>query len=193
MKKSFLLLLSITVLFQAYSQTAQWRGDSRDGKYEESGLLKKWSEDGPKLLWHYDALGPGHASATVTDDVVYTAGTNEENEMGFIVALDYKGKELWKKEYGKEWLEDWDGVRSTPAVCDDKIYMMSSYGKVVCMDATNNGEIIWEVDLFTKYGGVQIKWGVTENFGYPRKVGLLIITKLQGTLKVPCNCPTLRG
>jgi len=29
--------------------------------------------------------------------------------------------------------------------------------------------------------------------GYPRKVGLLIITKLQGTLKVPCNCPTLRG
>ena len=31
------------------------------------------------------------------------------------------------------------------------------------------------------------------DFGYPRKVGMLVVAKLQGTFKVPCNCPTLRG
>ncbi|MFT5749213.1 MAG: outer membrane protein assembly factor BamB, partial [Ancylomarina sp.] len=102
MRFLFLLVVSVMFVFQSHSQDiSQWRGVNRDGKYEASNLLKKWPEAGPKLLWSFDALGDGHASATVTDDVVYTGGV--DGDQGFIIAFDYAGKQLWKKNYAKEW------------------------------------------------------------------------------------------
>ena len=41
---------------------------------QETGLLKKWPDDGPKLLWHFDELGDGHTSAAVTGSGIYTSG-----------------------------------------------------------------------------------------------------------------------
>ena len=161
MKKTVLTLISIAILFQTYAQIAQWRGENRDGKYNETNLQKQWAEDGPKLLWHYDELGAGHASAAVTDEGIFIAGNTSEEE-GFVIALDLSGKEIWKTSYGKEWFVDWDGVRSSPLVYNDKVYMLSSYGKLVCMN-TKDGEIIWQVDLFSDYDGKNIQWGITEN------------------------------
>ena len=37
----------------------QWRGPNRDGKSEDKGLLKKWPQDGPELLWSKEELGAG--------------------------------------------------------------------------------------------------------------------------------------
>ena len=84
MMKYYLSLLSFILVFQVYSQEiAQWRGANRDGIYSETGLLKQWPSEGPKLLWHFDELGEGHASAAVTKDRVYTAGTSGNN--GFVI------------------------------------------------------------------------------------------------------------
>jgi outer membrane protein assembly factor BamB len=81
---------------------------------------------------------------------------------GFVFAFDTKGKLLWKKEYGAEWAESHNGVRSTPLVIKDKLYLVSSYGKLVCMN-TGKGEIIWSIDLMKDYGARNIQWGITEN------------------------------
>jgi len=162
--KKYVLLTVVAVVMQISVQAqevAQWRGENRDGKYDETNLLKEWPEEGPKLLWHYDELGPGHASAAVTKDVIYTAGTNDEGN-GFVIALTHSGEKIWQKEFGKEWMEDWDGTRSTPLIHNGKIYIMSSYGKLVCMNTTD-GSTIWKIDLFETFEGRNIKWGVTEN------------------------------
>jgi len=151
----------IVIDFDA-AQTAQWRGENRDGKYPDTGLLNKWSTEGPKLLWHYDLLGPGHASAAVTNNFVYTAGVNTVTEMGFIIAFDHSGKTVWKKVYAKEWVENWDGVRSTPIIDGEKLYILSSYGVVVCMNS-KNGDKIWSIDLMKDYNARNIEWGFTEN------------------------------
>ncbi|MBT4968115.1 MAG: PQQ-binding-like beta-propeller repeat protein, partial [Bacteroidetes bacterium] len=99
MFKTTFTLLAILLTIQLSAQSnAQWRGDNRDGIYNESGLLKQWPENGPELLWQYDLLGAGHASAAVTEEIVYTAGTNETD--GFIIAFDHSGKEIWKTVYG---------------------------------------------------------------------------------------------
>jgi len=162
MKRILIITAIIIFVIQLQSQeVAQWRGSERDGKYDETGLLKQWPESGPDLLWHYDELGDGHASAAVTSDMVYTAGTSVEGN-GFVIALNHSGEKIWKTEFGKEWLDNFDGVRSTPLIYDNKVYIMSSFGELVCMD-TENGNIIWEVILFTDYDGRNIKWGVTEN------------------------------
>ena len=162
MKKFIVIFGIIACMLQVQAQEiAQWRGDNRDGKYNETGLLKKWPEAGPKLLWHYDELGTGHASAAVTKDMVYTAGTTAEGN-GFIIALNHTGKQIWKKDYGKEWIQDWDGVRSTPMIYGDKIYLLSGYGKLICLNA-KTGANIWTVDVFKNYDGRNIRWGITEN------------------------------
>lgn len=164
MKKIMVIFIILTFIIQIQSsaqEIAQWRGDNRDGKYNETDLLDKWPDESPVLLWHFDELGPGHASAAVTNNMVYTAGTNEEGN-GYVIALSHSGEKIWKTEFGKEWMDNWDGVRSTPLIYIGKVYIMSSYGELVCMDA-ENGNLIWEVDLFKDYDGRNIKWGVTEN------------------------------
>lgn len=153
-----LILFAITPVFA--QEKAQWRGENRDGIYNETGLLKKWPESGPKLLWHYDNLGVGHGSASVSKSTVYISGTSEGN--GFILALDHSGKKQWQTEYGKEWMESFEGVRSTPLLADNKIYLLSSYGLLVCMDA-EKGNILWKVDFLKDYGAQNIRWGITEN------------------------------
>ncbi|MBK8884279.1 MAG: PQQ-binding-like beta-propeller repeat protein [Bacteroidales bacterium] len=157
----FALLISIIFVSASAQDVAQWRGPNRDGIYTETGLLKKWPDGGPKLLWHFDELGDGHTSAAVTATGIYTSGM--VNGSGFVYAFDLSGKLLWKKEYGKEWAENWNGTRSTPLVIGDKLYVLSSYWKVVCMN-TSNGQTVWSADLQKDYGAKNNEWGIAENF-----------------------------
>ena len=161
MKSLFLLVLSFLFAFQSHAQEgSQWRGPNRDGKYPAKNLLKKWPESGPKLLWHYDDLGDGHASAAVTDTRIYTAGV--DGEQGFVIAFDYSGKQLWKTNYAKEWLENYDGVRGTPLLDDGMLYIMSGHGELVAISA-ENGEKVWSKNMLTEYGGRNLRFGMTEN------------------------------
>jgi len=158
--------LFITILISAIcigisaQDIAQWRGQNRNGIYNETGLLKKWPVNGPKLLWHFDELGDGHTSASVVASGIYTSGMIEGK--GYVFAFNHAGKLLWKKEYGAEWNESHNGVRSTPLVIKDKLYLVSPYGKIVCM-STGKGEILWSIDLMKDYGARNIQWGITEN------------------------------
>jgi outer membrane protein assembly factor BamB len=161
MKKLFLTLLISIFYFGTYAQEiAQWRGPNRDGIYNEKGLLKKWPDSGPKLLWHFDELGEGHTSAAVTGSGVYTTGMADGT--GFVFAFSKEGKLLWKKDYGKEWTENWNGTRSTPLVVDDKLYVLSSLWKLSCMNS-KNGETVWTLDLEKEFGARNNEWGISEN------------------------------
>ncbi len=163
MVKRALILFGLSLLMNNLmisQEIVQWRGPDRDGKYPATDLLKNWPDGGPELLWHVDDLGPGHASAVVLDDKIYTGGT--EGDTGYIFCFSPDGKLLWKVPYGPDWVESWPGTRSTPLYVKGKLYMETAFGKLFCMDA-NDGKMIWEIDLFTDYDGQNNKWGVTEN------------------------------
>jgi len=163
MKKSFSVLLFtlLSVTFLYAQETAQWRGNNRDGNYKETGLLKSWTAEGPKLLWHTETIGDGHASAAVVShNMIYTAGTISGK--GNIFAFSLDGKQLWSYEYGDEWIESWPGTRTTPLVDNGKLYLMSAFGKIVCLSA-DKGALLWSSDIMKDYDGRNIVWGVTEN------------------------------
>ena len=161
MKLIVLSVLISSICYASFSQeVVEWRGPNRDGIYNETGLLKKWPDAGPKLLWHYEGLGQGHTSAAVTSKAVFITGMLDGK--GNIYALDLSGKLLWKKEYGQEWSESHFGVRSTPLFVKDKLYFMSSFGQLFCLNASN-GSTVWSVDLMKEYGARNITWGMTEN------------------------------
>lgn len=161
MKKYTYLLITLLFALQIQAQDlVQWRGANRDGIYPDKGLLKQWPADGPKLLWHFDELGDGHSSAAVNGGVIYTSGM--VGDKGFVYAISIEGKLLWKTEYGVEWTENWNGVKSTPLYYNGKLYVISSFGKLVCLNA-KDGAILWSIDSFMKYDGINIKWGIAEN------------------------------
>ncbi len=139
----------------------QFRGPDRDGKAAAGpSLLKAWPEAGPRQLWAYEQLGTGFASVSIADGRVYTTGL--EGESGMLYAFDLAGKLLWKVSYGPDWSKSYKGTRTTPTVHKGKIYLMSAFGKAVCLDARTGGEI-WSVDTMATFGARNLTWGITES------------------------------
>src|SRR5437764_205770 len=50
---------------------AQWRGPERNGISKETGLLKEWPKEGPKLLWEAKEIGTGFSTPAVVGDRLY--------------------------------------------------------------------------------------------------------------------------
>jgi outer membrane protein assembly factor BamB len=139
----------------------QFRGPNRNGKSAETGLLKKWPEGGPELLWSVEEkLGIGFSSVTVVDGLIYTTGM--VNKRGILFAFDLDGNPVWEKDYGPEWTGSRKGTRTTPTFDNGRLYVINGYAKVVCLDA-KKGDIIWEVDGKEKFGSQEIKWGISES------------------------------
>ena len=126
----FILILPLTLKSQ---QNAQWRGPNRNGVYQESGLLKSWPEAGPVMLWSHEDLGKGFSSASVTNKIIYVTGRKDSIE--YLTALDLNGNRLWQIPYGLGVRKSYPGTRCTPTVEENKIYLISGRGEVVCVDA----------------------------------------------------------
>src|SRR5688500_4847708 len=97
MKRILLLVLPVTLLAADWPQ---WRGPKRDGISAETGLLKQWPADGPKLLWQVKDLGDGYSAPAVVGDRIYDISSQgADNE--FVQALSTRdGSKLWSTKIG---------------------------------------------------------------------------------------------
>lgn len=138
----------------------QFRGVRRDGRSLESGLLSRWPEGGPRMLWHVEGLGRGFSSVSVVDGVIYTTGMIDN--AGYLFAIKTNGELKWRKEYGPEWAGSYPGTRTTPTVDEDRLYIMSGQGRVACYNKAD-GELVWQIDTLEKFGGKNIQWGIAES------------------------------
>ncbi len=141
------------------SENSNWRGPKGDGIYPDKGLLKTWPENGPDVVWKFDQLGKGYSSPAFTSNGFFITGTTDS--IGSIFSFDLEGNLKWKKEYGIEWLVNFPGSRTTPTIVGDHGYLLSCVGVLYCFNS-ENGNNIWSVDLFEKYGARQINFGMTE-------------------------------
>ncbi len=144
----------------------QWRGPDHTGVSKETGLLKAWPKDGPKLLWTYKNAGAGHSSCAVVGATYYTLGTRDNDEV--VIALDVQaGKELWTSVIGPIYKAETDhghGPRSTPTVDGKHLYVLGSQGDLVCYDRTAKGKELWRKNLPKDFGGVMMTdWGYSES------------------------------
>jgi outer membrane protein assembly factor BamB len=77
----------------------QWRGPNRDGVSTETGLLREWPKEGPKVVWQVDSVGVGYSSLAVKDGRIFTQGDLDGVE--HIIALNVAdGKTLWAVQPG---------------------------------------------------------------------------------------------
>jgi outer membrane protein assembly factor BamB len=160
-KQSLLaVLFLVLVSCSGRKEFSQWRGPDRDGKYPQTGLLRQWPTDGPEMHWSYEGLGAGHGSVSIAEDKLFVLGMPDT--IGVIYSFDLQGNLLWQKEYGLEWYANYTGPRSTPSIMDGLLYFVSGQGVALCMD-TDAGEVLWSVDMFERFDGQKITWGIAES------------------------------
>ena len=162
MKNYFLLVvLAVLTPMMLKAQTnSQWRGDNRDGVYNETGLLKVWPEGGPQLLWSFEGLGSGYTSVAIANEKIYVTGMEDDNLNLFVFNLS--GQLLTKKTVGKEWNRQYPGTRNSVVVNDGKLYIGNSLGQLICLDERTLNQI-WMKDGLNDFDGRNIMFGVTEN------------------------------
>ena len=100
----------------------QWRGPDRNDVSTETGLLKTWPKEGPKLLWTFRDAGAGYSGPAVVGSTLYTMGADGKTE--FVYALDTKTlKKMWSAAVGPVFRDGHgNGPRATPTVDGDHVY-----------------------------------------------------------------------
>ena len=84
-----LLVAQVSYAFELNSNDwPQWRGPNRDGMSPQKGLVDKWPEDGPSILWQTKGLGKGYASVAVAAGKIFTLGNRDKEER--LTCLDDK-------------------------------------------------------------------------------------------------------
>jgi len=165
-----IILIGVLACTSAFGQPkAEWpcfHGPKRDNKSTETGLLKQWPEDGPKLLWTASGLGKGYSSVGIAGGLIYTAGTREKQT--YVIALDLDGREKWRKLNGPSWeatrrhAVGYAGSRGTPTWDEDRLYHVSERGHLTAFEAAT-GRQLWRVDLFKTYDAPVPKYGIAES------------------------------
>ena len=136
-----------------------WRGPNRDGKSPDTGLLKEWPADGPKLLWKATGIGKGFSSVAVSGQTIYTTG--DLGDQLVVFATDLDGKAVWKAPFGQAWTANSPGSRSTPTIDAGNLYLVSGGGVIGCLDAAT-GKPQWQHQM-AEFGGSVPGWGYSES------------------------------
>jgi outer membrane protein assembly factor BamB len=148
------------------SDWPQWRGPERNGISKETGLLKQWPAEGPKLLWQVNDIGDGYSTPAVVGKRIYLmSNIGMENE--FVQALSTQdGKVIWTTRVGNVGNPNqnppYPKARSTPTVDGNFIYALGSDGDLACLEA-GSGKIKWLKSIRKEFGGQPGEWAYAES------------------------------
>lgn len=160
MKRVMLVQILIFLVLTTQAQIYQFRGPNRDGKFPESGLLKEWPETGPELLLVHEGIGEGWSSVISNGKYIYATG--KIDSMDYLTCIDFEGNRKWQVAYGKAWDGSFPSTRSTPSIEEDRIYIISGIGELVCLN-TEIGDINWKINVDKEYQADWHIWGVAES------------------------------
>ncbi len=139
----------------------QFHGPNQDNKSPDTGLLDRWPQGGPELVWKADGLGYGYSSVSIADGCIFTTGNIGEKTV--VTALDAAdGHVLWQKPNGPAWTKQFAGTRSTPTIDGDRVYDETPLGELVCLEAAT-GKRVWGMNILDAFEGENIFWGLSES------------------------------
>lgn len=158
-RRHTLLIVSAWALALSAS-AADWpfyRGLKRDGQSPETGFVKSWGDDGPRIAWRAD-VGIGGSTVVVAEGRAFTMGNKDDTDI--VSCLDAEtGKVIWTHEYPCEFEKRMfeGGTAGTPTVDQDRVYTASYDGQVFCL-AADTGKVIWKRHLIEDFGGKLSRW-----------------------------------
>jgi len=207
MKRS-VWMLAATLLLSCGSVQAedwpQWLGSERNSVWTETGLIQKFPEEGPPVLWRKE-IGLGYAGPAVAGSKVYlfdyqldsgdlAPSASARNRLigeERILCLDAEtGKQIWEYKYDCSYFVSYpSGPRCTPTVHDGLVYALGAEGNLTCLNA-ENGKKQWSRALKQEFGMEEAPfWGFS---GHPLVDGDLLycIVGGEGSTAVAFNRKT---
>ncbi|MCF7708575.1 MAG: PQQ-like beta-propeller repeat protein [Verrucomicrobia bacterium] len=147
----------------------QYRGPDHNGISKEDIKLE-WPASGPEVLWKVP-VNKGFSTFTIADAKAYTLELRDINGAATEVCVARNaesGEIIWTTPVGNAKYDGGgdtgargnrggDGPRSTPSIVDGKVYVLSAYLKLFCINAAS-GDIVWRKDLVEEFGGKVIGW-----------------------------------
>ncbi len=112
----------------------------------ETGLLDKWPEDGPPVLWKM-RIGSGYAAPSIMGNRLILFHRQGDEDAIECYTADTK-EWLWRQPYPTDFVDPYgysNGPRCSPLVTKDRVYAFSSNGLLVCLDL-ETGDEIWKRD-----------------------------------------------
>lgn len=152
----------LTTNFLYASDWPQYLGPDRNAVSSETGLLRSWPADGPKVLWTVP-LGVGFGGPAVSEGKVYVYDrvVDKTNVLRCIDLMT--GEEEWTFSYDAPGSFDHNGSRSVPAIDGDKIYVCDPFGNLHCVDR-NSHQAVWHKNIWTDFGGGDLpRWAISQN------------------------------
>lgn len=150
----------------------QWMGPQRDNVWRETGILQKFPEGGPRILWRTPIAG-GYAGPAVAGGRVFITDyvTADNVKVDNFQRQEFTGNErvhcleestgkiLWTHEYPVKYTVSYPaGPRCTPNVEDNRVYTLGAEGHLFCFEIST-GKVLWSKDLKAEYGTKAALWG----------------------------------
>ena len=145
-----LFLLRSTALFLAcmvMARAADWPeflGPNRDGTSPETGLLDRFPEGGPRIVWQRD-IGTGYGAPSVRDGVLVLHHRIGGEEI--VEAMDAAtGAAKWTAKYPTRYEDPFgfnNGPRNSPLLTADRCFTFGAEGTLACFDV-KTGKRIWQ-------------------------------------------------
>jgi len=144
-----LVLLAVAAQLHAASDGGDWprflgpRGDNTSG---ETGLIERWSTNGPPVLWE-KTVGFGYSAPSVRGDflvVHHRVGDEEIVEAMNPVTGDTK----WQRKDLSRFTDPYgynNGPRCTPLLTSNRCYTFGAEGKLTCLNLAD-GKLVWQRD-----------------------------------------------
>jgi outer membrane protein assembly factor BamB len=164
----------------AADEWPQWRGPGRDGVWNETGVVAKFSTPQLKPRWRAK-IGSGYSGPTVADGRVYvTDRLFEPKQIERVHCFDWKtGEPIWKHVYvcayrgvGYE-----AGPRASVTIDEGRAYALGAMGHFHCFDAAD-GTVLWQKFLNREYNIRMPIWGIA---GSPLIEQGLVIVQIGGS------------
>jgi len=139
-----------------------WRGPKRDGVSTETGLLKKWPKEGPRLIWAATGAGGGYSTVSLAGGKFFTQGDRADG--AYTIAFDSAtGKEAWSFRTGPIYENNrGGGPRGSPTVDGDRVYALDGGGNLSCLDAAT-GKKRFALNILDVFKGDNPNWGISES------------------------------
>ena len=162
MASAIAILMQFAVAAVAYAQEDNWPqflGVHRNGISSETGLIKKWPADGPKVVWRAKA-GVGMSGLAIDRGSLITMFQTSDEQ--FVLALNAEtGKELWQTPVAPAYENaQGDGPRATPTIDGDSVYVYTGEGVLAALNF-KTGKLIWSHDVVTELNGKPSDYGMS--------------------------------
>jgi outer membrane protein assembly factor BamB len=158
-------ILSVLVLISISASGGDWpqfRGTDRSNISAETGLLRTWPSQGPKVLWK-TAVCEGYAGAAIKDGRIYLNDYNDKKKEHLIRCISLAdGKDIWQWSYPVEVRPNHGITRTVPAIGQKLVFSLDPKCRFHALDA-KTGKVIWQKNLVQDYKATIPGWYAGQN------------------------------